>query len=227
MRYSTVLFDLDHTLFDTHASEAAAFDATMRSADLDSSSEILATYDRINQALWRRVEGGEFSPNDIKVRRFEEFLAEVGADGDPVAMAEAFVAGLAENGELYSDSLATLEALSPACRLALITNGLGSVQRGRLRRLGLEERFEAVSISGELGMSKPGREIFDHTLTELGVDDRSGVVMVGDSLASDIRGGSNAGIQTVWFNPNGLPNTTDVEPTHEVRGLDELFSVVG
>lgn len=226
MRYSTVLFDLDHTLFDTHASEAAAFDATMRSIGLDATPELFTTYDRLNQALWRRVESGELGPNDIKVHRFEQFLETVDVVADPMAMATTFVSALADHGDLYADASELLDELRGSCRLALVTNGIGSVQRGRLRRVGLDEGFAVVSISGELGMSKPRRAIFDHTLDSMGVDDRDDVVMVGDSLVSDIRGGVNAGIDTVWFNPHQQGNHTDVRPTHEISALADIPALV-
>ncbi|MGA9276748.1 YjjG family noncanonical pyrimidine nucleotidase [Ilumatobacter sp.] len=227
MNYPTVLFDLDHTLFDTHASEAAAFEATMRSIAVDPTPEVFAAYDRLNQALWRRVERGELDPNDVKMIRFVQLLDELGIDGDARAIAESFVTGLAEHGDLYAGAGELLAELGATCRLALITNGIGSVQRGRLRRLGLQSSFEVVSISGELGMTKPGREIFDHTLRAMEIDDRGGVVMIGDSLASDIRGGVNSGIDTIWFNPRSQTNTSEIAPTHEVSSLEDLAVLIG
>ncbi|MFK7918978.1 MAG: YjjG family noncanonical pyrimidine nucleotidase [Ilumatobacter sp.] len=224
-RYTTIFFDLDHTLLDSHASEQAAFAQTMQSIGVVASPSTFETYDRINQGLWRRVEAGELSPNDVKVLRFERMLTELGVDGDPVAMGATFVQGLAGNGELYRGALDVLDAVRAVARLAMITNGIGWVQRGRIERLGLGDYFEQISISGELGMSKPRRDIFDHTLTEMQLTDRSRVLMVGDNLGSDIAGAHNAGIDSAWFNPNGSV-AGDVVPTHTVSSLADLTLLI-
>lgn len=225
-KYSCCLFDLDHTLLDSHASEAAAFDVTMRSVGIDPTPEVFAAYQGLNQALWRQVEAGELSPNDVKVLRFEQLLERVGARADPVEMGATFVGGLADHGELYDGASQLLADLAVSCRLALITNGIGQVQRGRLDRLGLADVFEVVSISGEMGTSKPGRAIFDATLDALGIDDRSSVVMIGDSLSSDIQGGINAGVDTIWFNPFDDVRADGVAPTHTISELSAVPGIV-
>ena len=224
-QYSTALFDLDHTLLDSHASEQAAFDVTMRSIGVDPTPETFRVYDGVNQALWRKVEAGEMSPNDVKVERFTQLLSMLDVAGDPVAMGATFVRGLADNGELYAGARELLDTLAGMVRMAMVTNGIGSVQRGRIERLGLGGYFEVVSISGELGTSKPGREIFDITLSEMNVADRSAVVMIGDSLASDIAGANNAGVDSVWLNPGGSPSG-DVVSTHEVSELGDVLAAL-
>jgi 2-haloacid dehalogenase len=223
-KYTTVLFDLDHTLLDSHASEQAAFAHTMRSVDVEPSPEVFTIYDRVNQALWRQVESGDLSPNDVKVQRFEQLLRELSADGDAAAMGAIFVQGLADHGELYAGVRELLDALHGRLRMGLVTNGIGPTQRGRIDRLELGRYFDAVSISGELGVSKPDPQIFDHTLATMQIEDRDDVVMVGDSLPSDIAGATNAGIDSIWFNPNGVTGET-AAPTHTVASIDELVDL--
>lgn len=224
MRYTTVLFDLDHTLLDSDASAQAAFDTTMRSIDVEPTLEVFAVYDRLNQALWRRVEAGEISPNEVKVRRFEQLLGELGTGGDPVAMGATFVRALTDHGELFVGARELLDTVHGRVVMAMVTNGIGVVQRGRLDRLGIEKYFEVVSISGELGMSKPAPSILDHTLDALGITDRSSVVMIGDSLSSDIAGGANAGLDTIWYNPHGSVQQHSAAPTHEASTLDAVLT---
>jgi FMN phosphatase YigB (HAD superfamily) len=59
-------------------------------------------------------------------------------------------------------------------------------------------------------------------LRELRHDNPSTVLMVGDSLASDIQRGCSAGIATCWFNPSGAANDTAIQPTFEIARLSEL-----
>ena len=62
MSYSTFLLDLDHTLFDTEASEVAAFEQTMFSADIDEPRLYWQDFQNINLELWAAVERGEILP---------------------------------------------------------------------------------------------------------------------------------------------------------------------
>ena len=153
-------------------------------------------------------------------------MQQTGIDADPGQMAAWFVHGLGANGELYPGALDLLETVRPTAQTALVTNGIGEVQRARIARLGLSPFFDAVSISGELGVAKPSPEIFDHTFGELPEAARKGAVMIGDSLTSDVAGGIAAGIDTVWFNRHGV-DSGDVEPTYEVSSIEEIAGMLG
>lgn len=229
MSYDVVLFDFDHTLLDSDASLAGAFEQSMRSAGLTDADAIAghyADFDRINQALWRQVEAQQISPNDVKLRRFQQLVEALELDADAELMAEAFVDGLIGCGDLYDGALELLDDLASRSRLAMVTNGIGRVQRERLERLGLTGHFEAIVISGEVGTSKPGAAIFDVTFDAMSVSDRSSVLMVGDSLPSDIRGAANAGIASAWFNPHGHDPDPGIPVTHDVRELREISPLV-
>ncbi len=224
-RYTTVLFDLDHTLLDSDASEQAAFEQTMRSIDVEPSDPMFEIYDRVNQALWRRVEAGAISPNDVKVQRFEQLLEALSIDADPAAMGATFVQGLADHGDLYIGARELLDDLHGRVRMGMVTNGIGATQRGRIHRLELGHYFETVTISGELGISKPDPQIFAHTLAAMEVVDQSEVVMIGDNLASDIAGAASAGIDSIWFNQNGHTGSGPA-PTHTVTSLGDLLALL-
>lgn len=224
MRYATLLFDLDHTLFDSDESERLAYLHTMQACGLEAPESHFDRYVSINRAMWTAVEAGTMAPDEVRHRRFEQFLAEVCVDADPHRMADDFVWGLAHHGELYDGARALLEMLAEQVSLALVTNGLSAVQRTRLERLGIAGFFDAIVISSEVGVTKPRREIFDLTFELLGEPDRDTALMVGDSLTSDIAGGRNAGIATCWYNPNGLE--PDGELTHVIGRLADLVAIV-
>ena len=225
-RYRTVLLDLDHTLFDTEASERLAFDHALTSVGIDQPDRFLATYDRINRALWAAVERGETTPGQVRTARFEQLVAAERLDADPVAMADIYVDGFARFGELYPGALDILGALAATSSLALVTNGLSEVQRTRIERLDIGRFFDAVVISGEVGVSKPAVGIFDLVFAELGDPPRTTALMVGDSLSSDIRGGANSGLATCWYNPHGRPAGPDDHLDHEIRCLAHLPKIV-
>jgi YjjG family noncanonical pyrimidine nucleotidase len=225
MHYTTVLFDLDHTLFDSDTSEVEAYAHTMAVIGLDDPDHHFDRYVTINREMWRAVEMGTMRPDEVRFRRFEQFVAEIGIDADPVAMAEAFVWGLGAHGELYAGAREVLDALTGRARLGLVTNGLSEVQRARIERLDLGHYFDAVVISSEVGVTKPRREIFDLTFDRLGSPDPATALMVGDSLSSDIRGGRDYGIDTCWFNQHGVTAGPDDVVTHEIRSLGEILDL--
>lgn len=224
--YTTLLFDLDHTLLDSDASEVAAYAHTMTSLGLDDPDRHFDRYVAINREMWRMVEAGTMRPDEVRFRRFEQFTSELGVDADPVAMAEAFVWGLGAHGELYDGARDLLDALAGSVRMALVTNGLSEVQRARIDRLDLAHYFDAVIISSEVGATKPRREIFDLAFERLGGPDTSAALMIGDSLSSDIRGGRDYGIATCWYNPHAQTAGPDDGCTHEIRTLGELLDLV-
>lgn len=108
----------------------------------------------------------------------------------------------------------------------MITNGISDVQHARIKGSPLSEVFEAVIVSEETGYQKPETGIFDYAFAKLNLSDERKVLIVGDSLTSDIRGGNNYGIDTCWFNPLGKPGDPEIVPTYEIRSLDELVEIV-
>lgn len=226
MAYTTFLLDLDHTLFDTDASEFAAFEQTMLSAGLTGPEQYREAFQNINLELWAAVERGEMNPQQIRTMRFERFVAEFEFDVDPLQMADDYVVGLGAYGDLYDGAREVLEQLCESVSLAMVTNGLGEVQRTRIARLGLDEYFDAVAISAEIGAAKPDARIFDIVFDSLESSSPDSAVMVGDNLSADILGGANYGIATCWYNPNGRSADPSHSIDHEIADLQELVSLV-
>ncbi len=224
--YTTVLFDLDHTLLDSDASEQLAFEHAMRMNGVEKPGQHLESYVSINRKLWAAVERQEFSPVYVRTARFEQLVITAGLDADPLALADSFATGLGRFGELYPGARAVLDTLAGTATLALVTNGLSEVQRDRIERLELEQYFDAVVISAEVGVSKPSTAIFDLAFALLGSPSKPLTLMVGDSLTSDIRGGSNYGIGTCWYNPRGQVAGESDRVDHEVDALHQIPGVV-
>jgi YjjG family noncanonical pyrimidine nucleotidase len=228
MPYSTVLFDLDHTLFDFDASEALAFAGALEIAGIDDAIPHFATYRRLNSALWAAAERGEIRSSTIRDLRFEQLALELGLDpAIAPAMADAFIEGLSVHGDLYPGAREVLETLHRHVAMAVISNGLGEVVHARLERLDVGRFFEVVVVSSEAGVAKPDPHIFDVAFERLGRPAKSSALMIGDSLTSDIAGGVAYGIDTCWYNPNGRHPSAGGEFTDEISSLTELPDVIG
>jgi len=109
--------------------------------------------------------------------------------------------------------------------MLLITNGLKEVQRPRFGRSPLLPFFEDIIISGEVGYAKPDPRIFDHAFKGRPVD-KAHILMIGDSLSSDIAGGQTWGVDTCWFNPAQKENNSDILPVYEVSSFRALHCLL-
>ncbi|HPE16370.1 MAG TPA: YjjG family noncanonical pyrimidine nucleotidase [Oscillospiraceae bacterium] len=224
--YKTVLLDADNTLFDFDRSQREALRLTFASRGYPYNPETVALYDRINKELWSALARGETTQEKLTVERFARFIRLLGGADDPAAMNRDYLDCLGEQSFPTEGAEEVCRELSAHCRLALVTNGVTSVQKARLASSPLARFFgKDVYISQELGVSKPQRAYFDLVLEKMGISDRPGVLMVGDSLETDIAGGAAAGLDTCWFNP-GAAARGGAEPTYEIRILKELNNLV-
>jgi 2-haloacid dehalogenase len=227
MPYATLLFDLDNTLFDASSCEPAALEYALAAGGVTEAKRYWGTFSEINDALWAAVVRQELTPNEVQARRFGDLVAVAELAADPTVLADEYVAGMGAIGELYPGVRQVLGELGRQATLALVTNGLGEVVRARIARLELEPLFDAVVISGEVGVSKPSPEIFELAFDALGQPARETALMIGDSLSSDIAGATGYGIDTCWYNPAGKARPHDVRINHEIAALDELPPLVG
>ena len=226
-RYRWLLFDADGTLFDYDRAERTAIEQALGQIGVSFDPEYLACYRRINAALWHRVEKGELKPGVVKVRRFELWLEAIHVAHSPDAFSASYLECLANCSELLEDAAEVLGALSRKYRIAILTNGLKEVQRGRLARSVIRHHISDLIISEEVGFAKPAKEYFEAAFARLGHPSKHEVLMIGDSWASDIQGAVQYGIDACWYNPGRKPRPSDYEITREIASLRELNDWLG
>lgn len=227
MQYDIIIFDADETLFDFKKSERDAFKNTMLEFNINYDENYhLKIYKDINTAIWKELEDGLITQQKLKVERFKRLSDALNAGFDEVEFSKSYMKHLSYASFLYDDSLALIESLSKDYRLSIITNGLKDVQNNRIRKSIIGKYFEDIVISEEIGVSKPDPKIFEHALNNLNYTDKNKVLMVGDSLTSDIQGGINFSIDTCWFNPNKIVNGSEIKPTYEISNLMDLKEVI-
>jgi 2-haloacid dehalogenase len=227
MRYEWILFDADGTLFDYDRAEASALERTFAQFGIPFRRGAAETYRRINAEIWRQFEEGTISSQRLRTRRFELLAEGLEVAFDPLAFSSRYLENLAQSVDLIDGAEQVLEALHGRVGLMLITNGLKEVQRSRLGHSTIGHYFSDVIISEEVGAAKPDARIFDVTFKRMGFPPRSKVLIVGDSLSSDIRGGWDYGIHTCWFNPRGNSRTGELRMHYEIADLAELLDLIG
>lgn len=226
MKYTTILFDADDTLFDFGAAEHEAITSVLRGYGLPSGNDVISEYSRINLGFWKMLERGEIKKDELKIRRFEAFCEHFGFRVNATDMAHAYMDALSKQNQLKDGSIEICERLYGKCRLYIITNGIKFIQEGRFSRSPIRKYFENVFISETVGYDKPSVKYFEAVAEAIPDFDKEKTLVVGDSLTSDIKGGINFGLDTCWFNPNGKARPEGMEITYEIKSLDEIYDIV-
>jgi 2-haloacid dehalogenase len=226
-RYQWLLFDADGTLFDYKVAESSALSRAFAMTGIAFKPDYLAIYQRINHGLWCAVEKGELTPTVVKVRRFEQLLETIQAAYSPVTLRANYLECLAGCSELILNAAEVLETLHGKYRMAILTNGLQTVQRRRLAGSQICQYITDIIISEEIGFSKPAKEFFDIALAQLGHVSRRDVLMIGDGWGSDIQGALQFGIDACWYNPDRKPCPPGSGIIREIASLPELVGWLG
>lgn len=221
--YPWLWFDADNTLFDYNLAEATALKQAFILLDLPFEDSYLELYRGINQGLWQALERHEITPALLRTRRFELLLQAIHLSSPIEQLSSVYLERLGICAELIEDAYEVLQTLHPTCKIAILTNGLQSVQRGRLARSAIKPFISEIIISEEIGVAKPHAAFFEVASARTGNPPQSDVLLIGDSLTSDIRGGVDYGIDTCWYNPAAFPRPDGVTITYEIRHLCELL----
>ncbi|MGG4102416.1 YjjG family noncanonical pyrimidine nucleotidase [Paenibacillus lautus] len=229
MRYNVILFDADETLYDYAKSEAFALSGVFGEIDQECTDAIVDSYRRINQQLWRDFEQGKVTQSDLRTARFDRLLAEhdIKCALDANAFSDVYIKYLGQGSFLMEGAEELCSQLAErGQRMAIITNGIKEVQFNRINRSVLCDSFECIIVSEDAGSQKPHEGIFDYAFNKLNHPDKKEVLIVGDSLTSDIQGGIRYGIDTCWYNPLRKANPTSIQPKYEIHSLMELHDII-
>lgn len=226
MKYNTLLFDVDDTLLDFQLAEKKALKKLFSEGKIDLTAEMISLYKRENTQLWHAHERGEISKQKLLDTRFSVFFNVLGKKVDGRLMDEKYRNYLSQKHDFLGNSQKIIHQLSNDYRLYLVTNGVAQVQHPRLKNANLTDFFHGIFISEEVGYQKPMLEYFEYVFAQIPNFEKKRTLLIGDSLHSDILGGNQAGIDTVWLNQQSIPNVDMIQPTYEINCLDELLSIV-
>ena len=223
--YTHLFFDLDDTLLDFKKTERFAFIKLMSENDLEFSEEVFERYNQINRKVWQDLEKHLITSEQVKIRRFELFCEEMGIQANPANLSNQYLINLGQGTDFMEGAKTILEKIKGKFNLVLITNGLSVVQTPRIKNSGLGDLFSACVISEEVGVSKPSPVFFEIAWQRSGKPDKASILVIGDSLSSDIQGGINFCVDTCWYNPNGLECT--LPATYQISTYTELAKILG
>ncbi len=227
MKYKIILFDADGTLYDFDKSAVEALKSSFSKYSINWTSERFRIYEEVNKKIWNDFEKGLITTKEIKTERFKRFFTAIGVENiDSLQFSKDYLNFLSQNNYLLDGAADIVKWSSEKFELAIVTNGLASVQNPRFENSELRKYFKHIIISEEIGFAKPKQEIFDYSFELFNNPNKESVIIIGDNLTSDIKGGVDYGIDTCWFNPTKRENNSNIIPTYEISNLNELKKII-
>ena len=228
MSYKFLLFDLDHTLLDFDAAEDVALTHLLKEEGVEEIQVYKDYYVPMNKALWKDLEQKKISKQELVNTRFSRLFAHFGVEKDGAYLAERYQFFLSKQGQIFpgvEDLLKNL--IHQGYELYAATNGITTIQAGRLEQSGIATFFKENFISEQLHTQKPDAAFYEKIGARISNFDKKYALMIGDSLSADIQGGNNAGIDTIWYNPHHLENKSLAQPTYVVHSYKDLLNCLG
>ena len=228
-KYTTILFDADDTLLDFDKDETQALINVMTQYSVPITEENIKTYKEINVGLWKALEKGEIDKPTLKQVRFRLFFEKIGftPDEDPFIINEQYLSYLSDGGNLLDGAKELIENLkNNGYDLYIVTNGIQNTQKRRLTKAGIISHFTDIFVSETIGYQKPRKEYFDYVLSHIKEKNISNVLLIGDSLSSDIKGAINAGIPCVWLRRNKAADYSGYTPNHIIDDIREITDLL-
>lgn len=220
-----IVFDVDDTLYDLSNPFREAYkELFQKEHGFDVEGAFLASR-RYSDAVYAQSLSGEMSMEEMYIYRFQNAFCDYGRE---ISAKKAL-----EFQKVYEQKQQEIKMtrtmkqllcdLKDQVVLGIITNGPAQHQWDKVNALGVSEWIpkDHVFISGELGVAKPDREIFDRAAEKLGVCVEE-AWYVGDSFANDIAGAKKAGWNAVWYNHRGHVAEGEEKPDAVVTSEEEL-----
>lgn len=223
--YNFILLDLDNTILDFDVTERNSFKKIIESFSMRYDSEILNQYKKINSSLWKLLEQGKVTKDIVLNTRFSEFfkLYNIAVDGEKIE--KQFRQYLNESSDLIPNAKNTLiELKRMGKKLYVASNGVYSTQVQRLTNAGILHLFDDIFISEKIGFEKPSINFFNHCFDNIKNLERDKIIMVGDSISSDIQGAINASIDSCYYKYNKDLDCSNA--TYTINDISELLDII-
>jgi len=226
-KYDIFLFDADNTLFDYDMAEENALKIMFDKCGFDYSENIRLKYREINSQEWAKYEKGETGKDDLQVSRFARLLEYLKVEYNAADFNGQYLNELGK-GSFLIDGAAEICRYIAANnkKIYIVTNGILATQTARITHSRIKDYISGFFVSEFVGYAKPHIRYFEYVFANIEKTEKDKIIIIGDSLAVDIAGGNNAGIDSCWFNLSGKENNTGISPTYEINRLTELKEFV-
>lgn len=225
--FTTVFVDADETLFDFHRGEKESLKNTLLTLGIEWNPQYSKIYREENQKAWTAYECNQITRDEMKVQRFKTFFdkANITVKIPLDEVNDIYISNLSQCGYLFDGALDFLKRLTAIAKVYITTNGLAKTQNNRFKVSGLDKAVHGIFISENVGCNKPEKEYFEFIFKRLNITDKNKVIILGDSLTSDMQGGKNAGIKTCLFDPHCKVKSHSL-CDYIIHSYDEFFEII-
>lgn len=203
MQYKAIFIDIDDTILDYIPCCREAFHEGMKelkSEGMKDEDELFDIFFAISGRLFSEAKHGMHTIAQVMDLYPKEFIETIGYPAEAVdPFKHAFRAAWGKTHTLVPGAKETLERLhNKGYRLFAASNSFGHLQRSRLERAGVLHLFEDTYISIDIGYDKPDVRFYEEALRRCGLQANE-VLMIGDSMTTDIIGARAAGLDALYF----------------------------
>lgn len=183
-------------------------------------------YKELNKSLWQDLEKGKVSRDYVLNNRFSLLFGRYNRTVDGIKVESRYRYYLDLQHDCIEGADELLKNLNNEYRLYVISNGVSNTQYKRLRDSNLEQYFQKIFISEDIGFGKPMKDFFVAVMKQIPEFDLKNTLIIGDSLTADILGGTVMDMDTCWFNPHNKVNETTIIPKYEINRLSDLYKIL-
>lgn len=219
-----VLIDIDDTIFDFEKCSKNSFLKTLEKFNLKFKEEDFSYFNKVNDILWTKQKLGEINIKEVFIKRDYLMGKYFNIDIEKGLFNDLFVKFLYDEIEMVDGIEDLLLYLSDKYKIFTASNGIYKMQENRLKKSNLDKYFDKIFVSEKIGYEKPDERFFQKImdLTKYSNDD---LIMIGDSIKSDIIGAKNSKIKSIYFN-NENKKISDKNFTYQVKNLSEIKKIL-
>lgn len=219
-----VLIDIDDTIFDFNKCSKNAFKKTLKKLDLSYKEKDFLYFNEVNDILWNKQKLGKININEVFIERSIMMSKYFELDIEKEIFNDLFVEFLYDEDEMVDEIEDLLSYLSNKYQIYSASNGIYDMQINRLKKSNLDRYFKDIFVSDKMGFEKPDERFFKKIMdiTKYSNDD---LIMIGDSIKSDIIGANNAKIKSIYFNKENK-KISDKNFTYLVKNLSEIKKIL-
>ena len=225
-KIKAILYDVDGTLLDFETQEEVALSYCFKKYNLgELSEEKLELYKRINLGYWEMFEKNLITKEKLVVKRFEDYLEALGVTLNAEEVNDTYFSKLGDTIVFKDNSYELVKSLKGKIKQYVVTNGAIRVQKTKLAKSGFDKLMDDVFISDEVGYQKPRKEFFDAIKNRLGDIANDEILIVGDSLTSDMKLADNCNLISCFYNPKKKDYKVDFKIDYEISDLNEVKKI--
>lgn len=219
-----VLIDIDDTIFDFEKCSKNSFLKTLEKFNLKFKEEDFSYFNKVNDILWTKQKLGNINIKEVFIKRDYLMGKYFNLDIEKGLFNDLFVKFLYDEIEMVDGIEDLLLYLSDKYKIFTASNGIYEMQENRLKKSNLDKYFDKIFVSDEIGYEKPDKKFFQKImdLTKFSNDD---LIMIGDSIKSDIIGAKNSKIKSIYFNKEDK-KISDKNFTYQVKNLSEIKKIL-